>query len=181
VRSIFRKYSFAKLSEHLAKTASQPTCVKRCSRAYFRARRRSEEKREGQRTIVLSLASKSMTRSMLSTTPVRLRRRIFFSISPERGRGGRRREREGGRHGSAPSKIIPWSVSWHPMIVRQRLEWSVSLSECTCALHVLAVGRLSRSPAAYKTVTSGRGTEEGEGFKLSSRSFLLIIYSPSYV
>jgi hypothetical protein len=39
----------------------------------------------------------------------------------------------------------------------------VGLSECTCALHVLAVGRLSRSPAAYKTVTSYQARREGRG------------------
>lgn len=83
----------------------------------------------------------------------------------EKGKEEDARIRAHAHMGVPPSKIIPWSVSWHPMIVRQRLEWSVSLSECTCALHVLAVGRLSRSPAAYKTVTSYQEeawwTEEG--------------------
>lgn len=42
--------------------------------------------------------------------PVLLRRGFFFNFAQlEEGR-----EVEG-RHGSAPSKIIPWSVSWHPI------------------------------------------------------------------
>lgn len=135
---------------------------------------------------------------MLSTTPVRLHGGSFFRFclvekeEEEEDEEEAKEERERGRHGSAPSKIIPWSVSWHPMIVRRRLEWSVSLSECTCALHVLAVGRLSRSPAAYKTVTSyqeeaweGRGDEGkrekgGYNYTLTLASSRALLPSPSF-
>lgn len=81
---------------------------------------------------------------------------FFFSISPNR-----EEERSGGRHGSAPSKIIPWSVSWHPMIVRQRLE-SVGLS---LGVHVrlarVSCGATLPIPGCLQdcNIVSGRGRE----------------------
>lgn len=68
-----------------------------------------------------------------------------------------------GRHGSAPSKIIPWSVSWHPMIVRQRLE-SVGLS---LGVHVrlarVSCGATLPIPGCLQdcNIVSGRGRVSG--------------------
>lgn len=68
-----------------------------------------------------------------------------------------------GRHGSASSKIIPWSVSWHPMIVRQRLE-SVGLS---LGVHVrlarVSCGATLPIPGCLQdcNIVSGRGRVSG--------------------
>lgn len=135
---------------------SHPTCpreVKSCT--FFGSRHRSMNVKDTDDYLSRSTANRrwgdvKYNASFADLFSILLGRR--WGRRRRRGRSKRRRKTR--THGSAPSKIIPWSVSWHPMIVRQRLKWSVSLSECTCALHVLAVGRLSRSPAAYKTVTS---------------------------
>lgn len=58
------------------------------------------------------------------------------------------------RHGSAPTKIIPWSVSWHPMIVRQRLEWSLGVH---VRLARVSCGATLPIPDCLQTVTSYQG------------------------
>lgn len=48
---------------------------------------------------------------------------------------------------------------------RESVGRSLSLGVCTCALHVLAVGRLSRSPGCLQdcNIVSGRGRGERQG------------------
>ena len=65
-----------------------------------------------------------------------------------------REPKRGGRHGSAPTKIIPWSVSWHPMIVRQRLEWSLGVH---VRLARVSCGATLPIPDCLQTVTSYQG------------------------
>ena len=53
-----------------------------------------------------------------------------------------------------PTKIIPWSVSWHPMIVRQRLEWSLGVH---VRLARVSCGATLPIPDCLQTVTSYQG------------------------
>lgn len=136
------------------------------------------------------------------------KRKIRTHTHTER-EGERERGRKGGRHGSAPSKIIPWSVSWHPMIVRQRLEWSLGVH---VRLARVSCGATLPSPDCLQdcNIVAGRGPGRGRGWgarrrggygsynytltlisrlarsfsrfnALSSRFFFLIIRAPAYV
>lgn len=97
-----------------------------------------------------------------------LLRRGFLQFRPTRRRGTRSGRKT---YGSAPSKIIPWSVSWHPMIVRQRLE-SVGLS---LGVHVrlarVSCGATLPSPGCLQdcNIVSGRGRVKGRDGKGKGR------------
>lgn len=131
----------------------------------------SFNKREGHGRLFIAVAS-NRWRADVKCNTCSPSRRIFFRFRPVKEEEEEEEkkekneveeeERKGERHESAPSKIIPWSVSWHPMIVRQRLEWSVSL-RVHVRLARVSCGATLPIPGCLQdcNIVSGRGRKDG--------------------